>query len=172
MQNLFTKIRCVSREKLFLSCLYLYDSGIQVPVRIRKQSRYTDFWRLALKYRAAYIPISDATGKFAQSRYTDFWRPKGSNVCSMARFHVNTCVCFHVNIWAMYVRSHVEINLSKRTLHIISNTYDRCSISRNIRRKKFMNQWCTDRLMPVRRLRCFFDRSSPPPQAAFYQKII
>ena len=26
-----------------LSCLYLYDSGIQVPVRIRKQSRYTDF---------------------------------------------------------------------------------------------------------------------------------
>ena len=57
-----------------LPCLYLYDSGIQVPVRIRKQSWYTDFWRLALTYRAAGIPTSDATGKFAQSWYTDFWR--------------------------------------------------------------------------------------------------
>ena len=48
-----------------LSGLYLYDSGIQVPVHIRKQSRYTDFWRLALTYRAAGIPTSDATVKFA-----------------------------------------------------------------------------------------------------------
>ena len=61
-----------------LSYLYLYDSGIPVPVRIRKQSRYTDFWRLALTYRAAGIPASDAVGKFAQSRYTGFRRPKGS----------------------------------------------------------------------------------------------
>ena len=35
-----------------LSCLYLYDSGIPVPVCIRKQSQSTDFWRLALIYRA------------------------------------------------------------------------------------------------------------------------
>ena len=31
-----------------LSCLYLYDSGIPVPVRIRKQIRYTGFWPVAL----------------------------------------------------------------------------------------------------------------------------
>ena len=60
-----------------LSCLYLYNSGIQVPVRIRKQSRYTGVRRLALTYRYAGIPASDATGKFAQSQYTGFWRPKG-----------------------------------------------------------------------------------------------
>ena len=74
-----------------LSCLYLYDSGIPVPVCIRKQSRYTEFWRLALTYRAAGIPTSgawrdfraagiptsDAVGKFAQGRYTGFRRPKG-----------------------------------------------------------------------------------------------
>ena len=60
-----------------LSYLYLYDSSIQVPVRIRKQSRYTDFWRLALTYLAAGMPTSDATGKFAQSRYNGFRRPKG-----------------------------------------------------------------------------------------------
>ena len=74
-----------------LSCLYLYDSDIQVPVRIRKQSRYTGFLRLELTYHAAGIPASDATGKFAQnrytgvrrhrdfaqSRYTGFRRPKG-----------------------------------------------------------------------------------------------
>ena len=74
-----------------LSCLYLYDSGIQVPVRIRKQSWYTGFRRQALTYRSAGIPASDATGslrkagipdsdateKLAQSRYTGFRRPKG-----------------------------------------------------------------------------------------------
>ena len=60
-----------------LFCLHLYDSGIQVPVLIRKQSRYTDFWRLALTYRAAGIPTSDATEKFAQSWYTSFRRLKG-----------------------------------------------------------------------------------------------
>ena len=74
-----------------LSCLYLYDSGISVPVRIRKQIRYTGFWPVALNtvppvyrilavaliYRAAGIPTSGAVMKFAQSRYTAFWRPKG-----------------------------------------------------------------------------------------------
>ena len=53
-----------------LSCLYLYDSGIHVPVRIRKQSRYIGIRRLALTYHASGIPASDATVKFAQSRYT------------------------------------------------------------------------------------------------------
>ena len=43
-----------------LSCLYLYVSGIPVPVRIRKQSRYTNFWRRALTYRAATIPTFGA----------------------------------------------------------------------------------------------------------------
>ena len=55
-----------------LSCLYLYDSGIPVPVRIRKQIRYTGLWPVALItvppaywllvvaliYRAAGIPAS------------------------------------------------------------------------------------------------------------------
>ena len=53
-----------------LSYLYLNDSGIPVPVRIRKQSRYTGVRRLALTYRATGISASDATEKFAQSRYT------------------------------------------------------------------------------------------------------
>ena len=57
-----------------LSCLYLYDSGIQVPVHIKKQSWYTGFRRQALTYRSASIPASDTTGKFAQSRYTGFQR--------------------------------------------------------------------------------------------------
>ena len=43
-----------------LSCLHLYDSGIQVPVCIRKQSLYTDFWRLALIHPAVGIPTSGA----------------------------------------------------------------------------------------------------------------
>ena len=49
-----------------LSCLYLYDSGMPVPVSCRKQSRYTGVRRLALTYRSTGIPASDATGKFAQ----------------------------------------------------------------------------------------------------------
>ena len=74
-----------------LSYLYLYVSGIPVPVRIRKQIRYTGFWPVALNtvlpvyrilavaliYRTAGIPTSGAVVKFAQSRYTGFWRPKG-----------------------------------------------------------------------------------------------
>ena len=32
-----------------LSCLYLYDLGIPVPVRIRKQIRYTGFWPVVLR---------------------------------------------------------------------------------------------------------------------------
>ena len=60
-----------------LYCLYLYDSGIQVmPVRIRKQSRYTGVRRLALTFRAVSIPASDATGKFVQSRYTGVQRDR------------------------------------------------------------------------------------------------
>ena len=72
---------------------YLYDSGIPVPVRIRKQSRYTGVWRTALtsvppvyrlptprgSLRKAGNPACDATGKFAQSRYT------GSDVLRVKR---------------------------------------------------------------------------------------
>ena len=61
-----------------LSCLYLYDSGIQVRIRIK--SRYTRVRRLALTYRSAGIPASDATGKFAQSLYTGVRRHK--EVCA------------------------------------------------------------------------------------------
>ena len=69
-----------------LSCQYLYDSGIPVPVRIGKQIRYTGLWPVALItvppvyrllvvaliYCAAGIPSSGAVVKFAQSRYTGF----------------------------------------------------------------------------------------------------
>ena len=56
-----------------LSCLYLYDSGIPMPVCIRKQSLYTDFWRLALIHRAVGIQTSGAGVDIPCRRYTDFW---------------------------------------------------------------------------------------------------
>ena len=59
-----------------LSCLYLYDSGIPVPVCIRKQSLYTDFWRLALIHRAVGIPTSGMCVNIPCQRYTDFWPPR------------------------------------------------------------------------------------------------
>ena len=74
-----------------LSYLYLYDSGIPVPVRIRKQIRYTGFWPVALitvplvyrllacgvDNRAACIPTSGGGIDIRCCRYTGFWRPKG-----------------------------------------------------------------------------------------------
>ena len=51
MQNLFTKIRCEKIIFQLLPCLYrlyLYDSGIPVPVHIRKHSRYTGVRHVAL----------------------------------------------------------------------------------------------------------------------------
>ena len=74
-----------------LSCLHLYDSGIPVPVRIRKQIRYTGFWPVALitvppvyrilacgvDNRAAGIPASGGCVGIPCRRYTGFWRPKG-----------------------------------------------------------------------------------------------
>ena len=71
-----------------LSCLYLYDSGIQVPIHIIKQSRYTGFRRLALTYRAAGKPASDATGKFAQSRYIGVRRHR--EVCAKPVYRLLT----------------------------------------------------------------------------------
>ena len=71
-----------------LSCLYLYDSGIQVPVHIIKQSRYTGFRSLVSTYRAASIPASDATGKFAQSRYTGVRRHR--EVCEKPVYRLPT----------------------------------------------------------------------------------
>ena len=56
-----------------LSCLYLYDSGIQVPVRIRKPKSVYRFLTpgvdIPCQSRATGIPTSDATGKFAQPVY-------------------------------------------------------------------------------------------------------
>ena len=63
-----------------LSCLYLYNSGIPVPVCIRKQSRSTDFWRLALIYRAVGLPTSGAGVDIPSRRSTDFWRRR--EVCA------------------------------------------------------------------------------------------
>ena len=42
-----------------LSCLYLYDSGIPMPVRIRKQIRYTGFWPGAMRtVSPVYRPLA------------------------------------------------------------------------------------------------------------------
>ena len=74
-----------------LTCQYLYDSGILVPVRIRKQIWYTGFWPVALitvppvyrllacgiDNRAASIPASGGVVDIPCRQYTDFWRPKG-----------------------------------------------------------------------------------------------
>ena len=71
-----------------LSCLYHYNSGIQVPVRIRKQSRYTGVRRLALTYRVVGKPASDTTGKFAQSRYTGVRHHR--EVCAKSVYRLRT----------------------------------------------------------------------------------
>ena len=63
-----------------LSCLYVYDSRIPVPVCIRKQSLYTDVWRLALIHRAVGIQTSGAGVDILCRRYTDFWRRR--EVCA------------------------------------------------------------------------------------------
>ena len=68
-----------------LSCLYLYDSGMQGPVCIRKQSLYTIFWRLALIHRAAGIPTSGAYVNIPCRRYTAFWRHREVCVKSVYR---------------------------------------------------------------------------------------
>ena len=63
-------------KKLIFSAvlLYLYDSGIPLPVCIRKQIRYTGFWPVALIYRAAGIPASGGGVDIPCRRYTDFCR--------------------------------------------------------------------------------------------------
>ena len=101
-----------------LSCLYLYDSGMPVPVNCRKHSRYTGVRRLALTYRGAVdrlptpqgslrkagIPASDATGKFPQSRYTGNRRPKGcilitsASVVYVYRFKIYIYIYIYIYI--------------------------------------------------------------------------
>ena len=80
-----------------LSYLYLYDSGIPVPVRIRKGSRYTGVRRLALTYRGGGIPASDTTGKFAQSRYTGVRRHR--EVCAKAGIPASDVLRVNLSVW-------------------------------------------------------------------------
>ena len=63
-----------------LSCLYLYDSGIPVPVCVKKQSRYTGVWSVALIYRAADIPEFGGGVDILCRRYTGVWRRR--EVCA------------------------------------------------------------------------------------------
>ena len=57
-----------------LSCLYLYDSDIPVPIRIRKQIWYTGFWPGALRtVQPVYWPLACGV----DNRAAGFWRPKG-----------------------------------------------------------------------------------------------
>ena len=74
-----------------LYCLYLYDSSIVVPVRIRKQNRYTVFQPGAFRAvppvyrplacgvdnRASGIPSSGGCVDIPCRWYIGFWRPKG-----------------------------------------------------------------------------------------------
>ena len=69
-----------------MSCLYLYDSGISVSVCIRKQSLYTDFWRLALIHRAVGIQTSGAGVDIPCRRYTDCWRRR--EVCAKSVYRL------------------------------------------------------------------------------------
>ena len=69
-----------------LSCLYLYDSDILVPVRNIKQIRYTGFWPVALIYRAADIPDSGGGVDTPCRRHTDFWRR--SEVCAKSVYRL------------------------------------------------------------------------------------
>ena len=57
-----------------LSCLYLYDSSIPVPVCVRKQSRFTGIWPVALIYRVAGIPEFGGGVDIPCRRYTGVWR--------------------------------------------------------------------------------------------------
>ena len=79
---------CFMQNIIFqlLSCLYHYDSGIPVPVCIRKQSLYTDFWQLALVHRAVGIPTSGACVNILCRRYTDFWRRR--EVCAKSVYRL------------------------------------------------------------------------------------
>ena len=59
-----------------LSCLNLYDSGIPVPVRIRKEIRYTGLWPGALRtvppvYRPLACGIDNRAGGILTS---GLWR--------------------------------------------------------------------------------------------------
>ena len=67
---------CFMEKIIFqlLSCLYLYDSGIPVPVCVRKQSQYTGDWPVALIYRAAGIPEIGGGVDIPCPRYTGIWR--------------------------------------------------------------------------------------------------
>ena len=69
-----------------LSCLYLYDSGIPVLVRIRKQIRYSGFWPVALIYRATGTPASGGGVDIPCRRYTDFWRCR--EVCAKSVYRL------------------------------------------------------------------------------------
>ena len=69
-----------------LSCLYLYDSSIPVPVRIRKQILYNSFWPAALIYRAASILDSGGGVDIPCRRYIDFWRR--SEVCAKSVYQL------------------------------------------------------------------------------------
>ena len=94
MQNLFIKIRCVSRKQLFFSCcvvcismtpecwgLYaLENKDCILSAGADRLYTVPQVYRLparAVTSRLDGIPQSGGVGKFAQSRYTIFRRPKG-----------------------------------------------------------------------------------------------
>ena len=78
-----------------LSCLYLYDSGIPVPVRIRKQIRYTGFWPVALNTVPPVYRILAVALIYQCRRYTNFWRR--SEVCAKSVYRLLASTGLRVN---------------------------------------------------------------------------
>ena len=107
------------------SCLYLYDSSMPVPVYIRKQSRSTDFWRLALIYRVVGLPTSGAGVEIPCRRSTDFWRRREVCAKSVDRLLASKVLGHTYNTHFLSVQ-HVYYYF---VTAIANHTYDSCSLS-------------------------------------------
>ena len=83
-----------------LSCLFLYDSGIPVPVRIRKQIRYTGFWPVALitvppVYRLLAVAVIYHVAGIPASGVQRVKRLMMLNLlCSQSRFNIRFITCY------------------------------------------------------------------------------
>ena len=111
--------------------MYLYDSGIPVLVCIRKQSRSTDFWRMALIYCAIGLPTSGAGVDIPCRRSTDFWRRREVCAKSVDQLLASKVLTDSLNklkqnrnytIWNKRNENH-------HTLHCISSLFIRLAIT-------------------------------------------
>ena len=132
-----------------LSCLYLYNSGILVPVRIWKQIRYTGFWPVALIYRAAGIPASGGGVDIPCRRYTDFWRRR--EVCAKSVYlasgvqRVNSLLMLSSSYWNNFVN---ETILKSVSFNILTLSQQLKDVTRDMQ-----TDWCNVHLLHVAALR-------------------